>query len=267
MTIGNLCFEVVESQNLDVAAISAVARGEIIAVRFPNWCFEQTRSHVLTKIASNPGVAYDVEPGFKKIVGGSVYDAADKPEKLDEYLNSVPRWFAELRNVFGPYKSPMEQLLLELQQRWAPGCDLQKFKQRPAFAGLLRALEDGGEARPHQDMTRWDIPDVVEAHSFITQLSAVCYLSCAEIGGLLQLWGFGFDNKLEYDLHRVPGDYGIDRKFIGEPAVVLKPRPGEMIVFNAQKIHAVTQTLCGKRSSQSTFVAFRGENKNLSIFS
>ena len=267
MTVGNFNFRIAEIGRLDPEAIVATAHRELAAVRIPKWCPDEVCQHFTKQIAGTVGTPYDDEPAFRKIIGGAVYDAANMPEKLDEYANSAQKWSDEIRKVFSPFLSPIDRLRLELQERWPHGCQLQQFRGRPGSASLLRAFEDGGEARAHQDMTNWDIPNIPEALEFETQLSAVTYLGCPEKGGELELWDFGYDNKAEYDRRKITNDYGIDRKHIGEPAMSLVPRVGELIIFNARSLHAVSRVHTGKRSSQSTFIAFHGLNKPLSVFS
>jgi len=79
----------------------------------------------------------------------------------------------------------------------------------------------------------------------------------------------GYHSMLEkeYNKYKIPGDYSIDRKIIGEPKIVLVPRPGETIIFNARKLHAVTRIESGKRSTQSAFIVYRGPNATTSVFS
>lgn len=262
MTINNCNFGIVETDCLDVGAIVALAERELVAVRIPRWCPEEVCSHFLKRIDGIVGVGYDDEPTFHKIIGGAVYGGA-----LSEYLRLASHWTSEQRSAFSPHISPIDRLRLEFEERWPHGCALQRFIRRPSFAGLIRAFEDGGEARPHQDVTPWDIPDVPEAHEFTTQLSAVCYLGCAQTGGNLELWNFGFNSKTEYKQCKVVGDYSIDRKYIGEPSVSLTPKAGELIIFNARNLHAVSRVILGKRSTQSTFIAYRGRNRHLSAFS
>lgn len=265
MTI-NFRFYIAELEKFEANAIRAVVNGELLAVRIQEWCPEVTRAYALNNLADISGVGYADEPGFKQFIARAAYDFRGPPERLDEYLDAAPLWFARCRKVFGPYVSPFDKLWLELQL-WPHGCTLQKFMDRAAFAGLVRAFEVGGEARIHQDMPHWDFPHVPEAQGIKKLLSAVNYLGCANRGGFLELWNFGIADQAEYDRCKVPNDYGIDRKIVGEPTVVLAPRPGETIIFNPQNLHSVTRNESGKRSTQSTFIVYRGLNAPTSLFS
>jgi hypothetical protein len=267
MTIGKFSFDVAELNRFDINAIPAIADDELLAVRISNWCSSEVRQYVVKQLEGETGVPYGVEAGFQKLVGGAIYDVEGKPELLKHYLDNAPNWFAMCRKIFGPYLSPFEKLWLELQQQWPHGCRLQLFNGRPAFAGLLRGVPDGGKADIHQDMTRWDIRHVAEARDLGTVLSCVTYIDCADAGGLLELWKHGFTDETEYNRCKVPNEYGIDRRFVGDPAAILTPRPGDLIMFNAQKLHAVTRTQSDRRRlTQSAFVAYRGPTRELSTY-
>lgn len=118
-------------------------------------------------------------------------------------------------------------------------CDIQRIAGRLTFVGLLRGFAEGAEARPHQDMTDWDLPEYEEAHSLLTQLSCLVYLACAERGGEVELWDRQFDDRKAYEAALSADDYGLKRSVIGDPAVTLRPTPGELIMFNAHRVHAV----------------------------
>ena len=43
----------------------------------------------------------------------------------------------------------------------------------------------------------------------------------------------------EYEQYRVAGDYSLDRARLPEPKLVLDPAPGDLIIFNAWRVHSV----------------------------
>jgi hypothetical protein len=260
-------FSILEVKALTPTLIEGMADGSLLAVRVPGWCPEEVCRHALRALAKFPGVGYADEPTFKKVVGGALYDAARDPEILRTYLESAPQWLGETRKSFHPYGNPADRLRQELQERWSHGCDLERIGGRPCFAGLIRALEDEAEARPHQDMTHWDIPACADVQSLHTQLSCVIYFAVAEAGGGLELWSKGFESRSEYEAHQTPGDYGLDRSRIGPSAALLAPRSGDLIAFNARHVHAVRKVVKGLRCTQSLFIGYRGRNRALSTFS
>ncbi len=258
---------VVEARTLSAPLVEGLATGRLLAVRIPDYCDFETCRHLLASIADIAGVGYVDEESFKKKIGGAVYDAAHDPNQLNDHFDRTPEWFAACREAFSPYQSPSDKIRLELQEQWPHGFDLQHFHGHIAFVGLIRSMGVGAEALAHQDMTEWDIPHIAEAHGFEAQLSCVTYFEVAEEGGELELWNFGFTDQEEYNRNKTRQDhYSLDRGRIGEPAATLTPRVGELIVFNAKRIHAVRAIKKGVRTSQSLFIGYRGNNRQLSGF-
>lgn len=259
---------VIEVSTLSVGLIEALAKKDVLAVRVPSYCGPDICAHVTRRAGLVDGVGYADEPTFKKIIGGAVYDAAHDPDQLLSYLNSASSWIDDCRNIFLPYMNPAERLRCDLDGIWPHGCQVERFRGRPAFSGLLRAFDFDAEARVHQDMVHWDIPDVPESVTIRATLSCVMYFSCSSSGGELELWDRGYTDHAEYQRSQVPGDYAIDRANISVPTAVLTPQVGEMIIFNAQNLHAVRKNTGGdRRLTQSLFVSYRGKDYGLGTFS
>jgi hypothetical protein len=210
--------------------------------------------------------SYEVAPDILKR-GKSIFDAASDPRALEEYYDVAPSALAELRKFFDPYLAPMDKLRLVLQERWPGGGLIESLHGRPMFCGLIRAFGETSEGRPHQDMTHWDVPGSEPARTLITQFAANVYLSVAEDGGELELWPYGFSNQQEYDRCKTAGDYGLDRAKIGPSLVVIEPQLGDLIIFDARKIHAVHRINKGVRVAVSTFIGYRGPKSPLTVYS
>ncbi|PTS76543.1 hypothetical protein DBR17_14525 [Sphingomonas sp. HMWF008] len=259
---------VVEETTFSLDLVAALAQNRALAARFPGYCSPEICAHVLERMSDMVGEGYADEPTFKKMIGGAVYDAASDPRLIAYYLESAAYWQDQCRRTLSPYLNPADRLRYELDSIWPKGCRIEQFRGRDSFFGLIRAFDLNAEARPHQDMTHWDIPNVPEAQNMMTQLSCVIYFSCSNQGGELELWDRGYTNVEDYERSKVPGDYSIDRKHIGEPVAVLRPQVGEMIVFNARNLHAVRRNESGeRRCTQSMFISFRGIDTYLGLFS
>jgi transketolase C-terminal domain/subunit len=98
-------------------------------------------------------------------------------------------------------------------------------------------------------------------------MAANVYLATVDDGGDLELWASGIRDREEYDRTRTLGDYGLDRKAIHLSAVEIKPLQGELIIFDARKIHAVRRINDGVRIAVSCFVGYRGTAAPLTVFS
>lgn len=61
--------------------------------------------------------------------------------------------------------------------------------------------------------------------------------------------------------------YGIDPALLGEPTLEICPSPGDLIIFNSKRMHAVSPGSDDLRLSLSCFVGYRGPATPLSFWS
>jgi len=259
---------ILQASHLSADAIEALAEKKILAVRVAGYCGVDVCSHAMRKLAGNAGHGYTAEPDFRKFVGGALFDGAEgEAEILENYLRNAAKWYSACNEVFHPHISPADKMRHHLREVWPAGNHMERIGGRPAFAGLIRGFHEGAEAHPHQDMTHWDLPHMPEAQTLHTQLSCLTYLSCAGSGGELELWASEIENRPDYEAAKVRGCYGLDRERVGPPDTAMTPRVGELIVFNARRIHAVRRIAQGLRCTQSFFIGYRGTDQPLSLFS
>lgn len=254
--------------DLNEAAFVQLASGPALAIRVPGFFPGDLCSAFADKILMSSELeSYAVAPDIKKI-GKAVFDAAEDPEQLEEYYQRAASDLRLMRSYFQPYLAPMDKLRLVLQECWPWGSMIEALHPpRLMFAGLIRVFGEGAEARPHQDMTNWDVPDCEPAQTLLTQFACNTYLKTSEQGGCLELWDRTFQTKGQYDRTQVPGDYGLDRDRLGPPAVTIHPCDGDLIIFNAQRVHAVTEITKGVRVAVSAFIGYRGQGRPLTVFS
>lgn len=241
--------------------------GNIVGIRVPGYYDKTLCQDAATKVINKPDLeAYDVAPDIQKI-GKAVFDAASDRNALSEYYERAPGDLRMMREFFKPYLAPMDKLRLELQELWPAGSMLERLHGQTMFCGLVRVFKEGSEARPHQDMAQWDVPESVPAHTLKTQMAVNIYLSSAEEGGELELWSYGIRNEAQYKATKTPGDYGLSRQKIGPSSARVRPEAGDLIVFDAQRIHAVNRIVKGDRVAVSAFIGYRGPTEPLTIFS
>jgi predicted 2-oxoglutarate/Fe(II)-dependent dioxygenase YbiX len=196
----------------------------------------------------------------------SLFECTD-PEKEREYFAQASTMTETMRSIASPNLLPVDAARLALDEAWPYGCGLFNLDApgRKCFAGLVRAFSEGGGARPHTDRCDWDMPGSADAQAVECQLACNLYLQKPQ-GGELELWDI-HPSKDVYEALRLPDDYGLDRGRLPEPDVVINPKPGDLVCFNASKIHAVRASRGGIRTAQSWFIAFRGSRRPLALFS
>lgn len=264
---GKASFSIVEAQRPTYELLRGAFENEVLAIRIPDWTGDAVKQRLLQSTHGISGIGYVDEPTFLKVIGGALYSGANDRHALADYFENVPAWNQAQREACDPYISPAEKLIIALRENWPGGCNAEFVDGKPTFSGLIRRINEGGEAGAHQDMVHWDLPDCASLAEITATLSAVSYPVVPESGGELELWSWGFQDRDEYARRQIENDYRLDRERIGEPQAVLTPRAGELILFNPQRIHAVRPVTSGCRITQSLFIAYRDRYQSLTTFS
>ncbi|MEM1155652.1 MAG: 2OG-Fe(II) oxygenase [Pseudomonadota bacterium] len=241
--------------------------GNIVGIRIPGY-YDKTLCHeAARKVINKPDLeAYDVAPDMCKI-GKAIFDAATDRNALSEYYKRAPQDLKKMRRFFAPHLAPMDQVRLDLQEMWPAGSSLERLHGQTMFCGLVRVFKEGSEARPHQDMAPWDVPESVPVKSLKTQMAMNIYLANAEQGGELELWDYGIHDQALYCALKEANDYGLNRKKIGPSCATIRPEIGDLVIFDAQRIHAVNRIAKGNRVAVSGFIGYRGTTQPLTVFS
>jgi hypothetical protein len=261
----DLPIQLVVADRLTERHLIDLAEGRYLAVRIPRYYPVKLCIDASKRIIGHPRYGTYENAPIKR-AGMAFFETVGGHALLDRYYQEAMPAISDLRQVFDPNYSPMDRLRLEVQERWPHGAPLLSLDGRQMFVGLCRVFEDGGEALPHQDVLRRDAPDCARAHELITQLAANIYLNTSGRGGELEIWQEKFSDS-EYEAFRLPGSYGLDRAKIPPPGVVTKPRVGDLIIFNANHIHAVRGATNGARVTISCFIGYRGRNQPLCFWS
>jgi 2OG-Fe(II) oxygenase superfamily len=206
--------------------------------------------------------------------GITFFETNGDPEILEIYYEQAQNLIQKLRYTCSPYLSPIDKLRLDLTDMWLAGSAIENVHDRTMLAGIARVFEDGFELPPHQDILHRDILDsgIPPAYPFKDlkmQLSANIYLRTSEIGGELEIWNLKPSSSEQ--LHIRDSEYKyegiISRENLPLATVVIRPKPGELILFDSGCIHAVRSCMGGPRTSMSMFVGYRGEDKPLVYWS
>jgi Rps23 Pro-64 3,4-dihydroxylase Tpa1-like proline 4-hydroxylase len=254
------------ADHIDWRDLAGLVDGAFIGLRIQDFYPAELCDRRIGDIVDQAVESYQICAGVKRI-GRAVAESAADPDQLGDYYKSALEAMQRLRRLFYPYLAPMDKLRLELQEQWPAGSTIERLHGLPMFCGLIRTFREGAEVRPHQDMIHWNAPDAAPARLMIAQLSANIHLAAAEHGGELELWNYSISASEQYRELQLSDDYCLDRARIGAPTVTIKPQKGDLILFDARRIHAVSRVEKGVRVAVSAFLGYRGPTQPLTVYS
>jgi hypothetical protein len=254
------------SNQLTQEELIKLATGQIQAIRIPNYYPQDLCETMGKRLIEHPLFGYYVNAPDIGRIGMAFFETIASPDLHQKYYEQANSAIQMVRDIFYPHVSPLDQLRLQLQEVWAQGANIENIEGRHMFVGLTRVFQDGAGALPHQDILAWDAPGNERAAEILAQLTANIYLTTSEVGGEVELWKQRLSAE-EYDALRFENQYGLDRSRIAPPDLTIKPQVGDLILFNASNLHAVSAASGGYRVTLSMFIGYRGEERPLSYYS
>ncbi len=205
--------------------------------------------------------------------GMTFFETNGSNEMLLRYYDEALPGTQALRAACAPLLSPIDRLRLELGDIWLDGVSIENAHGRPMLAGIGRVFENGFELPPHQDILARDLRDATLApldnhQPLKRQLSTNVYLQPADEGGELEVWDLSPSFQEQQAIRDEEFAYEgiVDRATLPEPAFVLSPQPGDLILFDSGCIHAVRASQGRARVSMSLFLGYRGANRPLTYW-
>ncbi|MCA9069170.1 MAG: 2OG-Fe(II) oxygenase, partial [Planctomycetaceae bacterium] len=242
-------------------SLEKLFHGELLAVQIAGFYEPRAAAALAQRVSLQ---SYDAEFNAREILkaGMSLFEVNGSDSQAEKYFGTASSYRQFIRSLAYPFVSPLDMMIREFDEVWPGGAHIWNLGGRKAQAGLVRAAANGVSFRPHTDRCDWDAPQFKETSELLAQFAANVYLQCPEHGGELELWDWCPD-RVDYETHRASingqPDYSLNRDVLGPPQVVISPNTGDLIIFNAWKVHAVRQSLGRTRVAQSAFVGFRGE--------
>lgn len=168
------------------------------------------------------------------------------------------------RELFADGECPMDRFARDLQERWPDATGDWARAGPAAIPFVFRVYQAGSRLRPHIDRaSEPSIRDVCREGRLAVNL----YLDVASAaGGELLLWDATMPEE-DYEEIRLL-ELEPFRARVCEPAVTIRPAPGDLIVFDAQRIHGVAPLTHGTRVTASCFIGVggAGDAMRLSVF-
>lgn len=193
------------------------------------------------------------------------YEVEGDTSRFKQYFASAQDSIEAFRNRCFPLISPIDLIRCRLDETWLAGAGIARLYGQKMFVGLSRVVEPNVNFLAHHDILSKDAPDSFEAHSLLAQLACNIYLDVPDDGGNLHIWEKELSPE-EFDQQR-GNSYGIDPELLGEPDVIVDVNSGDLVFFNAKKMHAVTASQTKSRLSISCFIGYKGANVPLILWS
>ena len=203
-------------------------------------------------------------PSVRRI-GMAFYETEGRTDLIEQYFSEAQQNVRDFRRACEPYCSPIDIFRCTLDEIWPYGANLQTLDQRKMYIGLSRMVSAGTTFLAHHDIFSEDARGRPEATSLKAQFGANVYLQMPETGGALLMW----DREIpaaEFDRMR-GNDYGLPIETLGTPDVEVRPDPGDLLIFNSRKMHAVSPGTGRSRLTVSCFVGYRGKQQALTYWS
>jgi hypothetical protein len=246
------------------ADLTSMANGQAAAIVVKSFVDATLAGKIAQRLLRGGYEHYLNAPSIGRI-GMAFYEADGHAELIRKYFELAPDNINRLRLTCLPYASPIDILRCNLDEIWPAGANIERLYGRTMFVGLSRVVEPNVCFMAHHDVFEKDAPDSFHAASLIGQFACNVYLDMPETGGDLQIWETEMAPKAFDDMR---GDsYGIDPDMLGEPDLIIKPEIGDLVLFNAKKMHSVAPSVEVSRISLSCFIGYRGEHAPLSFWS
>lgn len=248
----------------DSLAVAALARGELDVVWHRGFYGADVCEAVLPAIreacdASDYSLTSDLQS-----LGTSMGEAEQSAAHEDEYFSTAPQTRESIRShLFRPYLSPIDLVRLLADEAWPTGATIARQGPRPMLSGIVRRWVEGGHANPHIDQR--ELP-ILAALTLQRRIAINVYLATppAGQGGDLEFWG-RVGSEAEYERMK-RSDYGVDRSDLGEPTLVVTPGQGDLIAFDAARLHGVRGVEGGERVTAACFLGVRDADHPLYQF-
>jgi len=250
--------------DLNADHIRALARNEIRIIQVQSFV-----SRAAAQVISGGAVELGYKPYINvdnvRRIGMAYYETEHEDGLIKQYFASARSCLEQLRAACDPVGSPMDTVRCLLDEVWPAGANLQTLFGKKMFVGLSRMVEPETTFLAHHDIFADDAPGMSESESVVSQFGANVYVQMPEKGGELLMWHRNMSTA-EFDEMRA-GEYGIHIDKLPRPDVVLKPGVGDLLIFDAHKLHAVASPKDRARFALSFFVAYRGDDQALTYWS
>lgn len=253
-----------EAFSLSREILNQLMEQKIYAVMIKEFANPDACAAVARKLSSSQIKEYVNAPGIGRI-GISFFETTDSKKMETAYFDEALKNISDIRGLFLPHLSPIDNLRLTIDEHWSAGANLETRSGKKMFVGLCRSLDKNKEILPHEDVLERDDPSHLGQLPLKVQIATNVYLQMPKKGGELELYNTSHDTA-EYDALRGES-YGIKRAILPQPILRIKPGVGDLVLFNSRLTHSVARVEDTVRISMSCFIGYRGKDHALKLWS
>ncbi len=244
---------VITVDSLTAASARALLDNEIAAIRYPRFvdpaACRQTAARLLA--SEHWGYYEGVQPRQGRL-GITQYEHHGDP---GSYFAAAPAATGARRQVLDGLPDPLELLRAGLAAVWDAPVTIAAEDRGGYFAGVFRS---GSGARLHADWGPRDGPGWVIGGNR-AQIAWTVYYTVPPAGGDLVVIDRPWSPGLEAAARQRFNDYDPDL-LAGLDRAQIRIRPGDLVLFSASNVHAVTEAPGGgDRLSLSSFIGERAD--------
>lgn len=235
------------------ATLQQLLTGELACIWHKRWFDVSSVKHMLEKLYEIGRENLPDGTGVRSI-GPQVGCAFGSEAGAMKYFADSRLFWNHLReNIFAGLQNPIDALLDAFGDTWHAGAELGSNGGDSFAPGVFRWFQCGSSLNPHVDTAT---EPLIASFCCAARLAANIYMDTTPTaqGGHLELWDLALTGE-QFELARAP-DFSLRRAAIGPPALSLSPATGDLILFDAERIHAVSPVLSGTRVTASTFIGF-----------
>jgi hypothetical protein len=249
------------TRDLDASTFSGLIAGDIAAI----WCKgfvldDCCRQSVESVLASadfrgrkdqTSVTTLGVPLGL--LLSGAVTEA-DYTQRLDSFLRSCAFDNVAVSDYFGLLRTAIKKCGLNfLRASW----------QGVALAPLVfRVYESAGRLKPHIDRS-FEPP--IRHLCRTARLAVNIYMLGPDPDcGALELWDLSMPSASFDKIEPMPEH--VQREWLGPPHIVIHPNSGDCVIFDAERIHAVSAVESGRRVTCSSFIGVDAQQRSFTLF-
>ena len=251
------------STELDASQLDTMSRGEALAIHVRSFFDPAVAARVAGSLRAEHRELWHLGPyrtDMSYLYGVPMQVAGKSAASLAAYYDDAVPTMRRIRALFAPNPSPIDKLRLELDELWPAGAMIHHDGGCKRIAGLLRAMrcEDLIEGRAAVD----GACHIDDEGMGPRQCSALLYLQVPDTGGELSIWNIKPDPRnaknglfaLIAKKAFVQGAQEIIHEVLGPPSHVIRGQPGDLVIFDTARPHAVRGFATGSRLAIQTFV-------------